>query len=178
MAGWRQAPAPCTDSLRAGLAWTIASPMPPIVNTTARRLGRAVAFASFAWVAACGHDKEAGDEEQPREPPRLVGRVASLPAEGGFVLIQSYGAWTVPEGEAVFSRGADGRTANLLPTGEHLSQFVAADIRGGQVAVGDAVYALAKAKPAANGAGENAADGATATPKTGATVTGDVKKFP
>ena len=97
-------------------------------------------------LGSCGHDKEPAKDEANGNPPKLVGRVASVPGDGGFVLIQSYGAWAVPDGEAVFSQGPDGRAANLLPTGEHLSQFVAADIRSGRAGVGDAVYAVAKGK--------------------------------
>jgi hypothetical protein len=107
----------------------------------------------------CGHQAQADDPDKDKpDQPHLVGRVASVPGEGGFVLIQSYGAWAVPEGETVFARGPDGRSANLLPTGEHLSQFVAADIRSGQVAVGDAVYTLSKGKAEA-GSGQSAGTG-------------------
>ncbi len=101
-------------------------------------------------LSACAHDRHADDPEDKPGTPRLVGRVASLPADGGFVLIQSYGTWSVPDGEPVFSQGPGGRAANLLPTGERLSQFVAADIRSGQVSVGDGVYTSGTKPKAAN----------------------------
>lgn len=116
----------------------------------------------WAWVVAgmavgwtgCGGGKQADGREG--GPPRavLVGRVASVPADRQFVLIQSYGTWSVAAGEPVFSAGPDGRTANLLPTGERLGQFLAADLRSGDVVVGDAVYFRPKkeTKAAATGA--------------------------
>lgn len=70
---------------------------------------------------------------------RLAGRVYKVDEESKFVLIRRYGPWRVDESEAVESRG-EGRTANLLPTGERLGEHVAADIRSGNVEVGDGVY--------------------------------------
>jgi hypothetical protein len=70
---------------------------------------------------------------------RLAGRVHKVDQASQFVLIRRYGKWYVAEGEVVESRG-DGRTASLLPTGERLGEHVAADIRAGEVAEGDAVY--------------------------------------
>ena len=77
----------------------------------------------------------------PQEPsaPSLVGRIASIPADHRFVLIQSYGKWNVPTGSILISRGPDARTANLLATGEALGQFAAADVQSGTFEVGDAV---------------------------------------
>lgn len=71
---------------------------------------------------------------------RLAGRIEQVNKEGNYVLIRRYGAWrfdaTLQNAE---SRGG-ARTANLLPTGEKLGEHIAADIRSGEVAVGDAVY--------------------------------------
>lgn len=92
--------------------------------------------------AACANDDETipvtktGDIAQ----PKLVGRVASIPSDKRFVLIESYGKWEVAAGSLLTSRGADERTANLLVTGEALGQYAAADFQGGDVQVGDAVY--------------------------------------
>jgi hypothetical protein len=87
--------------------------------------------------------------EKPPEPtasaaekPVLVGRIASIPADKRFVLIQSYGSWNVPTGRILTSRGPDERSANLLVTGEKLGQFAAADLQSGTVGIGDGVYAL------------------------------------
>lgn len=70
---------------------------------------------------------------------RLAGRVYQVVENAQFVLIRKYGKWVVLDGETVQSHG-EGRSANLLPTGEQLGEHVAADIRSGSVRVGDAVY--------------------------------------
>ena len=72
--------------------------------------------------------------------PRLVGRIALIPTRENFVLIESYGPWRVPEGGVLTGIGTEGRTSNLVVTGEKLGQHVAADIRLGVAKVGDAVY--------------------------------------
>ena len=74
------------------------------------------------------------------EAPKLIGRIASIPADKRFVLVQSYGNLTVVAGTIFTTRGPEGRTANLLATGESLGQFSAADVQSGHVKVGDAVY--------------------------------------
>jgi len=82
-------------------------------------------------------------QEAPKEkiePPKLVGRIASIPRDKRFVLIQSYGKWAVETGSILTTRGPDERTANLLATGESLGEFAAADLQSGLVEVGDAVY--------------------------------------
>ena len=72
--------------------------------------------------------------------PRLVGRIAHVPAAGDFVLIEAYGPWRVPEGGLLTGVGTEGRTANLVATGEKLGQHAAADVRSGLAKVGDSVY--------------------------------------
>ena len=84
-----------------------------------------------------------GDDEQPVESesaPRLVGRIDSVSAEKDFVLIESYGPWRVAEGSVLTGSGDEGRTCNLVVTGEKLGQHAAADIRSGVAKVGDSVY--------------------------------------
>lgn len=78
--------------------------------------------------------------EKKTQDPKLVGRVASIPADKRFVLIQSYGKWNVETGAILTTRGPDERSANLLATGESLGEFAAADLQSGLVEVGDAVY--------------------------------------
>jgi len=86
--------------------------------------------------------------EQPaKDGPELIGRIASLPADKSFVLIQSYGKWNISTNTILTTRGADNRTANLLVTGEKLGQFAAADLKSGTLAVGDAVYTHHEPKP-------------------------------
>ena len=74
------------------------------------------------------------------EGPKLVGRIASIPADKRFVLIQSYGKWTIESGQILTTRGPNERSANLRTTGETLGEFTAADLQSGAVEVGDAVY--------------------------------------
>jgi hypothetical protein len=97
-------------------------------------------------LSACAAFKSAKPEpakETPKpkaETPQLVGRIASIPADKRFVLIQSYGSWNIETGTILTTRGPDERSANLLVTGESLGQFAAADLQSGPVEVGDAVY--------------------------------------
>jgi hypothetical protein len=87
-------------------------------------------------------------EEKPKaEPPRLVGRIASIPPDRRFVLIQRFGEWNAEPGAILTTRGADQRSANLLVTGEALGQFAAADLQSGKVELGDAVYSQHVPKP-------------------------------
>lgn len=63
-----------------------------------------------------------------------------MPSGGDFVLIEAYGPWRVPEGGLLSAAGSDGRTANLVVTGEKLGRHAAADLRSGVAKVGDSVY--------------------------------------
>lgn len=103
---------------------------------------------------ACGIDKPAKGDESSEitkkttpDDPQLVGRIASIPADKRFVLIQSYGKWDVAAGTILTTRGPDDRTANLLATGEALGEFAAADLQSGLLEVGDAVYFRHAPKP-------------------------------
>jgi len=97
-------------------------------------------------------EKTPKDDNKPAQTtskPRLVGKIASMPADKRFVLIQSYGKWNVETGSILTTRGADERTANLLATGESLGEFAAADVQSGSVEVGDGVYSRHLPKPPA-----------------------------
>ena len=91
------------------------------------------------------------------QAPELIGRIASVLADGGFVLIQKLGAKELPGGTVLTSRGTEDRAANLLVTGESLGQFAAADVRTGHVQVGDGVYShhSPAPQPTPETAGEN-----------------------
>ena len=109
-----------------------------------------LAFTTLALclsLAACANKPEETPTEKTdaESKPRLVGRVASIPADRTFVLIQSYGTWTVETGSILTTQGPEGRAANLLATGEKLGQYAAADIRTGTLEIGDGVYTIAKA---------------------------------
>lgn len=79
------------------------------------------------------------EEEAQKTKPQVVGQVASVHLDGGFVLIRRFGTGGLPEGYVYNSQGKDGRTAGLRPTGERLGRFYAADITGGGAEIGDLV---------------------------------------
>lgn len=102
----------------------------------------------FPCCAGSKSDKPDDGKDKPIvEGPKLVGRIASVPADKRFVLIQSYGPWNIETGRILTTRGLDDRTANLRTTGEKLGEFAAADLQSGLVEVGDAVYSQHVAKP-------------------------------
>ncbi len=110
-------------------------------------------LAASICVCSCATTKsDKPKEEEEKKPvvegPKLVGRIASIPADKRFVLIQSYGKWEVESGRILTTRGPDERTANLRTTGESLGEFAAADLQSGTVEVGDAVYSQHIVKPA------------------------------
>lgn len=106
---------------------------------------QATALILCVFLTACAEMPEAKPKEKAEtERPKLVGRVASIPADRKFVLIQSYGTWNVATGSILTTQGPDGRAANLLATGEKLGQYAAADIQSGTLELGDGVYTVAK----------------------------------
>lgn len=125
------------------------------------RQTRAMKFTRLFWlpvlatmaVVSCGVFKKSEPKPEPKnepksEAPKLVGRIASVPADKRFVLIQSYDHWNIETDTILTTRGPMERTANLRVTGESLGQFAAADLQSGIVEVGDAVYSLHVPKPA------------------------------
>lgn len=108
-----------------------------------------LAALSYLVIASCGSTQPEKPEPSKTldEGPALVGRVASIPADRRFVLIQSYAKSNIESGQIFTTRGPDGRTANLRTTGEILGEFAAADLQSGSVEVGDAVYSQHVAKP-------------------------------
>lgn len=112
-----------------------------------------VAIVGGLVISSCGTTaktkavKPAAETTKPAEGPELIGRIASIPADKRFVLIQRYGKWKAEAGKTLTTRGPEDRTANLLATGESLGEFAAADLQSGRVEVGDAVYSQHVAKP-------------------------------
>jgi hypothetical protein len=98
------------------------------------------------FMPACAEKPEMTPTEKadPESKPHLVGRIASIPSNREFVLIQAYGTWKVETGSVLTTQGPEGRAANLLATGEKLGQYAAADIRTGTLEIGDGVYTIAK----------------------------------
>jgi hypothetical protein len=110
-----------------------------------------IAMFIAAALVSCASQKSA-TLEKPETPeksdaPVLIGRIASIPADKRFVLIQSYANQKVRSGTILTTRGTQGRTANLRATGESLGQFAAADLQSGTLEVGDAVYSRHTPKP-------------------------------
>jgi hypothetical protein len=107
-----------------------------------------------AFLPSCAHnqaEKTKPDENKiVAEGPKLVGRIASIPADKRFVLIQSYGKWNVGTDQILTTRGPDDRMANLRTTGESLGEFAAADLQSGHAEVGDAVYFQPIRKPSSD----------------------------
>lgn len=108
--------------------------------------------ACIAGFSSCATDKPAKPEDEKKTAssvaPKLVGRIASIPADKRFVLIQSYGKWEMESGAILTTLGPEERTANLRVTGEKLGDFAAADLQAGNVEQGDAVYSQFNPKPA------------------------------
>ncbi len=92
---------------------------------------------------ATNQDEPAKKNEVDLGKPRIVGRIASVPADRKFVLIQAYGNWTVETGSILTTLGPGGRAANLRATGEKLGQYAAADVQSGTLEIGDGVYTIA-----------------------------------
>ncbi len=107
--------------------------------------------ATAVAISSCANDKDAKPDAEKKpaatNAPKLVGRIASIPPDKRFVLIQSYGKWEVESGSILTTLGPDQRTANLRVTGEKLGEFAAADVQSGDIAPGDAVYLQFTQKP-------------------------------
>lgn|GEM_PF-809317 len=126
------------------LAWQHLPPQVRGLKKNFPTLLGCLALASCSWLGW-------GKKKPPPAPPiptaTLVGRIASIPADHRFVLIQSYGKWQVATGSILIARGSDARSANLLATGEVLDPFAAADVQSGTLEVGDAVFLPAPILP-------------------------------
>ena len=112
-----------------------------------RHLFRIAAVVSMTLVSCTPPQGNPSKDKPTPEAPKLIGRIASIPADQRFVLIQSYGSWKTQAGTTLTTYGPDDRTACLLATGESLGQFAAADLQSGRVEVGDAVYSRRPTKP-------------------------------
>ena len=118
------------------------------------RLNSLFAICSALGVLSCATDQskkldpsKLEAQEATIKAPEIVGRIASVPSDKRFVLIQSYGKWSSESGQILTTRGPENRTANLKVTGEKLGEFAAADLQSGTVEVGDAVYYQHVPKP-------------------------------
>lgn len=120
--------------------------MNPIFQTLHRCLFHMAAlFIIFLLIPSCADEPEEKPTEKKEDTssPKLVGRVASIPSDRKFVLIQAYGIWKVETGAILTTQGPGERAANLRATGEKLGQYAAADIQSGTLEIGDGVYTVA-----------------------------------
>ena len=98
-------------------------------------------------LCGCGTKVKQGEgkKEQTEEEVKrfeTIGRIASVNKEDRFVLIQEFKESKLPAGTTLTSFGADGERTNLRLSGERMGLFSVADVRAGQVAVGDTVQLL------------------------------------
>ncbi len=131
-----------------------------------KRYGIPLLAAAIALSActAFQREKPGAEEKKPAAADlKMIGRIASVPPDKRFVLIQSYDKSKIEAGTILTTRGDDGRSANLKITGERMGQFAAADVQSGSVVLGDAVYSLHVPKPATE-ASETAAPDAENPP--------------
>lgn len=92
-----------------------------------------------AWFFGCaGVNKNKTEEVEPTLTP-VIGRVASLHLDDGFVLVETFGQWTYTQGIRLSSMGDEGRAATLVVSGERMGRYAAADVKAGEIEVGDAV---------------------------------------
>lgn len=93
-------------------------------------------------VGGCGlFSDEVEEEEVSKTAPRLVGRVASIHEAEGFVLVENFRSLSLGEGLLLTTRGDDNRAATLVVSGERMGRYAAADLKSGDLVVGDEVYA-------------------------------------
>lgn len=100
-----------------------------------------VSAVSVMALSGCGAGDEDGPDPSSPGAPRLVGRIASVHEKEGFALVENFGNLKLGEGLLLSTRGSDERTATLVVSGERLGRFAAADLKSGDVAAGDSVYA-------------------------------------
>lgn len=90
--------------------------------------------------AGCAGSGEDGEAEASPTAARVVGRVASLHLDEGFVLIETTGGGALGQGLLLSTLGTNGASATLVVSGERMGRYAAADFKSGDVAVGDAAY--------------------------------------
>ncbi len=122
------------------------TPVPGARVTVSRCLGLCLA-GLLSGCGGFGGAEEKEPEEESRTAPRLVGTIASVPRDQGFVLVEGFGEWRLGEGLLLSSVGEQERRASLKITGERMGRYAAADILSGQVESGDRVYARPMPEP-------------------------------
>lgn len=100
-----------------------------------------LALGLLLLISCSGRQIKKDSDEPQTTDLRIVGRIASVSKAGQFVLIQKYGPGFLPANALYQSRGSDGRTSSLRPSGERVRDFFAADLLNGNPQKGDAVLA-------------------------------------
>lgn len=101
--------------------------------------GRFFILVGFCVLGACA-DQVVQEKKETVRQDRVVGRVASVYKDGGYLLIQRYRSVNLGGDKVFYVRGVGNEMSSLKVTGERLGQFIAADILNGDPQVGDAVY--------------------------------------
>lgn len=104
---------------------------------------RFLSFALCLSLSACGWFSKEEEVEEPTGP-LLVGRIAAVHANHGFVLVQGFNDLKLAGGLLLTTQGEGDRVGSLMVTGERSGRYSAADIKAGDIEVGDAVFARPK----------------------------------
>lgn len=80
-------------------------------------------------------------DETPKVENTMVGRISSVSPNNKIILIEKFMPGRLPDDLIYSSISSEGQTASLMPTGERIRNFHAADLIKGTASVGDAVYA-------------------------------------
>ncbi len=89
---------------------------------------RALLAVSLGWVAGCGTQTPETQEAPVSPVSKVVGRIAQVDVERGFVLIRRHGPGDLPEAGVYSARNLEGnRAVTLQLSGETLGRFYAAD---------------------------------------------------
>ena len=95
------------------------------------------------WFGGSGSGSSGDATEEVTGPAasQIVGEIASVFPDEGFVLIRRYGGGKLPSDAVFNTSGEGGRTASIAPTGERSGRFYAADVTAGEPKPGDVVVA-------------------------------------
>lgn len=87
-----------------------------------------VVFLLIFALSSCSSFQKEEPEAPKKSPIRILGEVTSVHPDQDFVLFKRYGPGNIPEGGFFSARSVDGRRAvGLIPTGEKLGRYYAAD---------------------------------------------------
>lgn len=102
-------------------------------------IGLIICFLLPGLLMSCA-DQEVKEAEKLVSQDILVGRVASINKQAGYLLIQRYKKFSVSENTIFYTRSEAGTVGGIKVSGQELGQFLAADLVTGEHAIGDAVF--------------------------------------